>query len=332
MSTRPPSYLCPKCGFVGAHPSECPRCGLIFAKYRAAIDAGEPPRAVAPSNDHKRVADHQPGPSQSKSVVSSEAAGVLTSLLEYNSELALRWALPAAFGFAILAKLTKVPALVLDYFRVWLHELGHATIAWCGSRAATPLVIAPGFAWTSNKPGKSTLVYLCFLFLIGVLGYYGARQKRWFAVVLAGTLFVAQSYFTFIASPLGWEQTVLWSGVGGELVLGALCVVAFYYRLPERLHWDFFRYLLLVIGMYSLLTTTTLWWQVRSDSSLIPWGTGFGGRGDSNGDMNRLHHLFGWSEARLSATYLATGIAGFVAVIVHYVVFLLRGRERVDLT
>ncbi|MCA9522508.1 MAG: hypothetical protein KC609_16130, partial [Myxococcales bacterium] len=203
------------------------------------------------------------------------------------------------------------------------HELGHAIVAWCGSRAATPLVLAPGFAWTSSKPGKSTLVYVCFLFLLGVLGYYGYRQRRWFAVIVAAGLFVMQSYFTFVATNLGWEQSVLWSGVGGELILGAFAVVAFYYQLPERLHWDFFRYIFLLIGMYSLVSSTVLWWQVQSDPNLIPWGTGFGGRGDANGDMNRLHHLFGWSEKRLALTYLAVGFVGGAAVVAHYLLFLL---------
>jgi hypothetical protein len=105
-------------------------------------------------------------------------------------------------------------------------------------------------------------------------------------------------------------------------------MVGFYYRLPDRLRWDFFRYPSLVIGAHAFGAGLVMWLRALHDRSAIPWGTGFGGREDSGGDMNRLLDL-GWPLERLTHAYVALALACGAVIGLHYAGFLGRAlRDR----
>ena len=237
-------------------------------------------------------------------------------------------ALPAAFGLAFLAKILILPGFLLEWLRAWLHEFGHAFAAWICSRAATPLVLAPNLAWANMRPEKSAVVYLCFLFLIGVTGYRALQARSRFLFTFAAALLLLQVIGTFVLGDRACDVLFLFAGCGGELVLGTLLMVGFYYRLPDRLRWDFFRYPSLVIGAHAFGAGLVMWLRALHDRSAVPWGTGFGGREDSGGDMNRLLDL-GWSLERLTHAYVTLALACGVVIGLHYVGFLGRAlRDR----
>ena len=239
-------------------------------------------------------------------------------------------AFPGAIAISLLAKLLVLPAWPLTYLRVWLHEFGHATIAWCGSRAATPLALSSQFAWTSHNTGKSMFVYVCFLFLIGVMLFVGWTRRAWLMFAFAVALFAAQTLFNWFLPDKYWEITVLFFGCGGEMVLGTLLVVAFYYHFPPRLHWEFFRFVALIVGMYALLDASILWFKVKGDPNLMPWGTGIWGRGDANGDLNRLHALHGWSKQQITQRYLVTAGLCWLSVVGHYAFYYLKSLRETE--
>lgn len=234
-------------------------------------------------------------------------------------------ALPLAFAAAYLSKLLVLPGFLLEWFRAWLHEFGHAFAAWLSSRAATPLALFPGFAWASTRPDKSAVVFVCFLFLIGVVGYRAAKARSGFLFGLAIALFLLQVIFTFLLPARLSEIAMIFAGCGGELILGTLLVVGFYYRLPDRMRWDFFRYPLLLAGAYAFGAAFSTWIRALHDTRAIPWGTGFGGRDDEGGDMNRLVD-FGWSTSYLTRSYFALALVCAAVMAAHYFWFLARSK------
>lgn len=320
--------ICPKCGFSGDNPIECLKCGVVFAKYPGLVEhaaAGSLPAPVPAPEENAGEELARLRKRYGRQVIPHSDDGVIRSdRFEFDDPRIHAAALPAAFGFAILVKILFLPALLLDYFRVWIHEFGHAVISWCGSHRATPLALAPGFGWTNWNEEKSTVVYVCFLFLLGVMGYKGYRLRTWILVGIAAALFSLQTFFTFIASANFSDMIRTYSGVGGEFYLSALLIIAFYYKLPDRARWDFFRFLFLAIGMYVFVDVFYLWLRIVHDDSLIPWGTCIWGSTDANGDLNKLRDLHDWSKTTMVRTYLMTGIVCGVIIVVHYVVFLLK--------
>ncbi|MBI5543635.1 MAG: zinc-ribbon domain-containing protein [Deltaproteobacteria bacterium] len=231
-------------------------------------------------------------------------------------------AYPVALLLALIAKWMFLPAILLDYFRTLFHEFGHASVAWLSGRAATPLALLPGFGFASVNPDRSVVVYLCVLFLLGVATWRGIRERSRFLLVVVAMLLFFQTVLTLFVSARRFEELMLLGGAGGELVLGALVAVTFYYRLPDRLRWDFFRYPGLVAAMYAFVASSWFWVEVATGRRSVPWGSCVGGKDDAAGDMNRLHDDHGWSAEGLTALFLGLAIAGAGALVVHYAVFL----------
>ncbi len=234
-------------------------------------------------------------------------------------------ALPAAIAAAFLAKLLILPGFLLDWFRAWLHEFGHAFAAWLASHAATPLALVPGLAWASTSRDKSTFVYLCFLFLLGVIGFRALRARSWLLLGFAGTLFVMQTILTFGVSERTAERVMVFCGAGGELILSTLLVIGFHHRLPDRVRWDFFRFLALPSAVYVFGAAGIMWVRAQSDPRAIPWGTGWGGRDDPGGDMQRLM-AFGWSEGELTHAYLSLLVICSAVIVGQYLWFLWKAK------
>jgi predicted Zn finger-like uncharacterized protein len=342
LAPRRMSARCPQCRQVfeldGAAllvPSDAP-LELDWGDRRQASEAPPPvgvpaPEAPAPAPD--RAGARAPEPEPVAPPWRDLSAG--REVAEPPGEEALRFgtedwrvdalALPAAFGLAYLAKVLVLPGFLLDWFRAWLHEFGHASAAWLCSHAATPLVLAPNLAWANMRPEKSAFVYVCFLFLIGVTGYRAMKARSRFLFTFAAALLLLQVLGTFVLGDRTSDVLFLFAGCGGELVLGTVLMAGFYYRLPDRLRWDFFRYPFLVAGAYAFGAGLILWLRALHDRSAIPWGTGFGGRDDPGGDMNRLVDL-GWSIPRLTHAYVALALACGAVIAIHYVGFLVRGR------
>ena len=72
----------------------------------------------------------------------------------FKSPLTNAIALPCLTGIAIWA-INSPPAFLLAGFQTWVHEFGHATVAWMTGRRALPLPIG----WTSVSEERTHFVY-----------------------------------------------------------------------------------------------------------------------------------------------------------------------------
>lgn len=239
----------------------------------------------------------------------------------FNNRYINRLAFPLVFlGLALLNPLLK---FLLLPFHIWIHEFGHATVAWLAGHQATPLP----FGWTNVGEERSLIVYGCFLALLGLLGWTGWReQKRWLLGCAVG-LAVVQFYMTWILPQPVFELWLAFSGVGGEFYLSTLLMVCFYFPLPERWRWDFWRYPVLFIAASTFLDSFGMWHQIRRGESAIPWGTLLGGEGDAGGDMDQLSGA-GWSDMQIIQTYTHLGNGCLLILIGVYIFFLLKQNWR----
>ncbi|MBN8555697.1 MAG: hypothetical protein J0L93_09650 [Deltaproteobacteria bacterium] len=221
-------------------------------------------------------------------------------------------------GCFLLAAITESSGLIrwLSFgFGHWFHEIGHSLFAWLSGRASIPLL---GFAPMSLD--KSIFTYLCALFLIGVIGVQGYRYKSPYLIFIAAALFIAQCFYTFIASHQAWEMSMVYGGVGGEFILSSIFIAAFSVHIPTPTYWPLLRFIVVPWSVISFWQSFMLWLHIYRSEALIPWGTIWGGEEDTNGDMNRLHLEFGFSRENLASTYVTTATICLVFIGIVYLI------------
>ncbi len=245
-----------------------------------------------------------------------------TDVYSFHNRYIWRVALPIALLLAIIAQALVFPKLLLRGVQLWIHEVGHALVAWLSGHGATPLP----FGWTNVSEDRSLIVYFCFLILLLILFWSGWReQKRW-AMVMAVILLIVQFYLTWIMPEYSTTTWISFGGVGGELLLSTVLMVCFYFPLPDRWRWDFWRYPVLLMAAYTFTASFGMWHQIKAGAAEIPWGTMLGGQGDTGGDMNKLS-ANGWSDAQIVNTYSHLGNICLLVLIGIYVVFLLKSLQ-----
>ena len=231
-------------------------------------------------------------------------------------------ALPLALILATIAN-TIVPILMYP-MQLWIHELGHATVAWLAGYRAMPLP----FGWTSVSAEPSGFVYLGILFLLGLLFWAGWRERKRGAMVLAGGLAVVQFYMTWLLPDRAFDMLVTFGGIGGEFCLSTLLMACFYIRMPDRLRWDFWRFVVLFAAASTFCHAFWQWHLIDLGVQDIPWGSIFG-QGDAGGDMNRLNFEHGWSRERIIATYSRLGEVCLIAIVGIYGFFAVKLNRQV---
>ena len=188
------------------------------------------------------------------------------------------------------------------------HELGHALTSWLSSRFAVPL---PFFTvWHEQR---SVPFGLAVAVAIGAFGVRSWLERRRFGVTLALLLLVCQLALSWLVPARFTLMLQILGGGLGEIVLGALVLVAFHFPLPDRLRWDFWRWPALVPGSICLAHALVMWSRAVKDVRYMPWGAAVGD--ESDGDMNRLVNIFGWRAKALSSFYLKAALLS-VAVLV----------------
>jgi hypothetical protein len=242
-----------------------------------------------------------------------------TDLYSFDNRYINRGALPIAFVLAILAQILVFPRFLLRGIQIWIHEFGHATVAWLAGHTATPLP----FGWTNIGENRSPIVYICVLLLLSILFWSGWRERKYPAMVMAVVIAIVQFYMTWLIPEDTYNLLVYFGGVGGEFYLSTLLIVCFYFPLPEKFRWDFWRYLFLLMATYTFVESFSMWHHIKTGSAEIPWGTMLGGQGDAGGDMDNLS-LMGWSDAQIVNTYSQLGNVCLFVSIGFYVFFLLK--------
>ena len=94
-------------------------------------------------------------------------------------------AMPVVIGLAWGFNQLPV-AFMLQGLKIWIHEFGHATVAWMSGFKALPLPIG----WINISHGKHDFVYWGVLFLLSIFFWAGWQEHRYWPM--------------FIAPPLAW--------------------------------------------------------------------------------------------------------------------------------
>jgi len=191
------------------------------------------------------------------------------------------------------------------------HELGHAAGSWLSSRIAIPL---PFFTFWYDE--QSVLMGLVVASVLGWFLFHTYREKNRFMFGTAVGITLAWAVITCLVSP---STTLMWqilSGALGEIVLGAFILIAFHFPGPDRLRWDFWRWVALIPAALCFTHALRLWRSATGDTSKIPWGSAIGS--ESDGDMNRLVRHFGWNANELAAFYLNVAYLGVAVLVAAY--------------
>jgi len=241
-------------------------------------------------------------------------------LLSFNNRFSNAIAFPAISLLAILLNAMPITKFLLMGIQVWIHEFGHATVAWLGGRRAIPLP----FGWTNVEPERSLFVYFGILTLLGLLFWVGWREQRRWPIVLAVALAIVQFYITWSLSEDTFTMLLTFGGIGGEFYLSTLLAVSFYFPMPEYWRWDFWRYPALFAAAFTFWNNFWRWHQIDKGQEDIPWGSMWGGKGDSGGDMNLLSLQFEWSDRQIIDTYNSLGGLCLTVLLSVYFYFLLQ--------
>jgi hypothetical protein len=229
-------------------------------------------------------------------------------------------AFPIILLAVILVK-SVFPDFILFFFTTPVHELGHAAVSWLGGRFAIPIgAIIPMAGFTLSFYSRSSIIYVFVAGLLGATGFYALKRELHFLLCLSIALLYLQFQLTWEMSPDQWQMWMVFGGIGGEFVLGALWALCFFHPMPARLRWDFFRFLFLPLGLLALCSAVVHWNAIYSHREEIPWGTFLSGGADSGGDMERLK-AYGWSSDRIASSYHRLGLVCASAVILDYLCF-----------
>lgn len=237
---------------------------------------------------------------------------------EYDTPLVNGVTLPAALVAALVVTLVVGPLVFLTV-GMWTHELGHAIVSWLTGIPAIPMPFVTFQIGEDRSPVVIALVALAWI----ALGAWGVKKRS--AGLIGGALGVAalQLLLTGIMSPGRANQWVLFAGLGGELVLSTVVMLAFYVRLPLR--WDFWRYPVVFTCAFAYVHAFMLWVKVALGVAEMPHGA-FAGD-SSEGDVERLLRTHEFTMASLARTYLWLAIACGAVLVVVYLRMLRKARR-----
>lgn len=222
---------------------------------------------------------------------------------------------PLAALFALLITSSDGAMTLMLPAQIFIHELGHAIPSWLSSRRALPLPCGVTF-WEEEQ---SLFVGFGMVFLLSVLMVHAYRERRPFGIALGAGALVLLGFFTLgISNDRSFEWTIL-GGVAGEFWVSALMIVSFYFRMPDRLRWDFFRLLLIFPAFTTWVAATRLWFGIATGSASMPTGSIFGGSHDEGGDLNRLMNEYGWAADELTRFYTSLAFLTGLLILAVYV-------------
>jgi hypothetical protein len=240
-------------------------------------------------------------------------------LKSFDSPVVKAIAPPLAVALAILFKMSPL-SFLLEGFHVWIHEVGHASVAWLSGRPALPLP----FGWTNVESNKSLILYVVILISFGALAVSGWRERKAWPIVLAAALISAQTFMTWGLSEDRAHLWMIFGGVGGEFYLSAAMICLFYFEFPERFKWGSCRYVVLFIGAASFFESYLFWKKVKRGVEGIPYGSMINGEDDGGGDMNILADDYHWTQHQIVFTYNHLADACLAAIVVVYLFFNFR--------
>ena len=258
---------CPKCQYEQADQStECRRCGIIFSKFAGGPEPAEP----AP--------------------LTPEEISTLQTRQEDKQELIFRIvALPAALLFARIA--VYIAPTGVRLLSMWVHEGGHAVVAWLSGYFAMP---GPWF--TPVDLTRSRTLTVVFIGALGFGGFRAWQKRRWFWIVVCAVLLVVLLICTFGLYSDQAQQLIIFGGDAGCFVLGAALMLTFYARRDHPIYRNALRWGFLVIGALSFMDAWAVW---SGGLQNVPLGENENGMSDPS----VLTELYSWNIQVLIARY-----------------------------
>ena len=232
-----------------------------------------------------------------------------------------RFAVPAALlGWMIVVQADLGRFLARTFCGMWLHEFGHAIAAWlCGY----PAIPGPWF----TTVGDRSFVFAGFIAAgLGYLAWRAWSEERRVSMSVAGGLLAIQLFFTIVLRSRTAETFITFSGDGGTLVLGAILMATFFVPPEHKLHRDWLRWGLLVIGAAGFADTFDEWRAARTDYDVIPFGE-FEHGGPT--DPTKLLDA-GWTIPGMVGRYLALGLFCLAALAPLQYFHVQRTRARLE--
>jgi len=246
-----------------------------------------------------------------------------TDLLAFDNRFSNGLIFPGLVLLGLLMQALPPVKVLLFGVQVWMHEFGHATVAWLAGRRAIPLP----FGWTNVEPERSLFVYFGLMVLFGLLFWAGRREGHRWPMALAVGLILIQGWMTWMLPAQTFEMLLAFGGVGGELYLSTLLMVSFFFPMPAYWRWDFYRYPVVLGSAFVFWGAFRLWHRIERGLAAIPWGSLWGGPEHAGGDMNILS-FHGWSDQQIIGTYRALGDGCLLVLMGVYLVILLRQHPR----
>lgn len=284
---------CPKCQFDHElQTTECLKCGIVFTRYQAALDAAAKQVALAV-------------PMVQALPLSPSATAPLTVRNDALRELKYRvLALPLALFVArwVVGTGLRMPVSMLAMV---LHESGHAITAWLTGRWAVPLL------WvTMHGEDRSWSIVLTLTSAIAFGGFLAWKAQRWGWVCAAGAVLILQ---LIILSLPNFMQgaLIVFDGDGGTLVLATILMATFYAPRESSLYKNWgLRWGLLLIGALTFMHVFRVWSGPIED---LPFGEI---EGVNLSDPSLLTETYGWSVTQLIDRYIRLATVCLVVLLV----------------
>ena len=241
-----------------------------------------------------------------------------TDLMSFNNRYSNGIIFPALLVMGIFLNAMPLTNVLLQGIKIWIHEFGHAVVAWLAGRQAIPLPIG----WTNVNPERSFFVYLGVLILLGLLYWSGQKERKRWPMVLAVGLILVQFAMTWLMSPHTFDMLLAFGGIGGELYLSTLLMVSFFFPMPAYWRWDAYRYPVVLGAAFTFWGQFWLWKSIRMGRASIPFGMMWGDA--EHGDMNILVNRHQWEPGTIIGTYNTIANLCFLALIGVYAYALYR--------
>lgn len=226
---------------------------------------------------------------------------------------------PVLLGGALVLAMTPLAFLEVLSSAMWLHELGHASVAWLTGCFALPI---PWMTLGSSERSWSFVVLE-----VALLGLWAtlSRSHRRVPLALGALLLVG-----LLVPAQRREVLRLFFGDGGAMVFGAALVVAgLLLPVGSRFARGGLRWGFLLLGAFGFSAPFFTWVHASRHREDIPFGAM---EGVGLSDASRLSETHGWTDAQLVHRHVGLGVVCLVVMALAWlVVFLRRGPERGEL-
>lgn len=230
------------------------------------------------------------------------------------------YALPVAFGSGWLLNQVGFGVVMMFFY----HEFGHALVGWLAGRWAFAIPIA-GLTFVGDE--FSLFVACAAAAAWFFLARYAWREDRHGLLLASSSLLLGQAFLSLVADKRTADMWILYGGSAGELLLSGAIIASFYYRLSERLRWDFWRYPLLLTAACMFLQSSEFWYSVRLDPENEMMGERLSSSRESDADWVKLVSEHGWTSRGIADSYLSLSSAIGIAIAAHYLWFLVLPRR-----